>query len=97
MLYGKSPRLWVKVGDSAAIKVSTVDCINVNDYIRAVMSDLQLPNPPQDISIFLPGAEEPLKRSTTVIDLLNLEPVKRNGEDNPLLVALRTATSSLIY
>ena len=44
---------WVKFGGSNATQVSTQGCLNVDDFIKAVKKELQIPNPPQEISISL--------------------------------------------
>lgn len=51
------PKLWVllKSHDSAVVnhptQVPTKDCDNVDDFIKAVKKELQLPQPPQEITL----------------------------------------------
>ena len=52
-------KLWVKFKTNNATQVSTQECFNVDDFIKAVKKELQIPNPPQELSLST-AAEGPL-------------------------------------
>jgi hypothetical protein len=99
-------KLWVllKTNDSAVVKhatqVPTKDCDNVDDFIKAVKKELQLPQPPQDITLHLTEAADALERddplpaqNTKQTALVVTAPL--SAAPSPLMKAGRQNTPSL--
>ncbi|KAI3655258.1 hypothetical protein MP638_003681, partial [Amoeboaphelidium occidentale] len=43
--------LWVKYENAQPVEVSTAGCNNVSKFIKAVKKEMQLPDPPQNITL----------------------------------------------
>ena len=54
-----STKRWVKYQDYRPRQVSTEGCHNVGDFIKAIKKELQIPNPPKELSfsVFIDGFE----------------------------------------
>jgi hypothetical protein len=47
----KMTKLWVKYKINNSTQVSTEECHNVDDFLEACKKKLQIPNPPQELSL----------------------------------------------
>ena len=85
--------VWVKYGNSSAVKIDATNCQDVNDLRKAVKSELQLPNPPQDISLHATAVDgsvnaEPLRPGLIISKL------RATDDENPLFVKV---TESMLH
>jgi hypothetical protein len=74
-------KLWVKFGRNNATQVSTQDCLNVDDFIKAVKKELQIPNPPQELSLSTADGGTPFRPG------VSLTLIPQNTDDNPLFIS----------
>ena len=80
-------KLWVKFGGNNAVKVSTEGCADVDDFIKAVKKELQIRNPPQEISISLTAKVKALERDLELNEIPN---ISENTAKNPLCISVIT-------
>jgi hypothetical protein len=73
---------WVRIQGKYAVKVSTEGCQDIDDFIKAIKKELQISQPPQQIS--LSTADGTLKRAKL------LSEISQNTEESPLLVSIDT-------
>ena len=85
-------KLWVKFGNSSATRVSTEGCEIVDDFIEAAKKKLQIPNPPQEISISL--KEGNALQPDFILGQLSTHPeYTGNSLGNPLFISVQLAES----
>ena len=81
-------KLWVKYKNNNSTQVSTEECHNVDDFLKACKKELQIPNPPQELSLSTTDGGTPLKPG------YSLHQIPQNTDDNPLFI---TATDTSPY
>ena len=89
----KMSKLWVKFGESNAVKVSTNGCLDVDDFIKAVKKELQIPNPPQEISISFTMGGKAWQPDLKLDQLSTLPGFTENNYGHPLLISVKLAES----
>ena len=79
-------KIWVKFNTNNSVKVSTQGCQDVDDFLEACKKKLQIPNPPQDISLTTTYGGTSLPRSLSIIQIPNQHDYVANDEQNPLFI-----------
>ena len=77
-------KLWVKYKNNNSTQVSTEECHNVDDFLKACKKELQIPNPPQELSLSTTDGGTPLQPDDDI--------PAQNTAKNPLFITA-TATS----
>ena len=75
-------KLWAKYKDNNSTQVSTEECHNVDDFLKACKKELQIPNPPQELSLSTTDGGTPLKPG------VSLTHIPQNTDDNPLFISV---------
>jgi hypothetical protein len=90
-------KLWVKLGDYDAVKVSAEIGANINDFIKEVKKELQIVNPPQEISLSLTKEGIAIKPGLKLCDLTSGENYPGSDDDHPLFIKVRTSRQGNIF
>jgi hypothetical protein len=77
-------KLWLKYKNNNPTQVSTEECHNVDDFLKACKKELQIPNPPQELSLSTTDGGTPLQPDDYI--------PAQNTAKNPLFITA-TATS----
>jgi hypothetical protein len=81
-------KLWIKFKTYSAVKVSTEDCQDVNDFLKACKKELQLPNPPQELSLSTTECGSALRPGLNLTDLSSQPGYLENSDENPLYISI---------
>ena len=76
-------KLWAKYKDNNSTQVSTEECHNVDDFLKACKKELQIPNPPQELSLSTTDGGTPLKPG------VSLNQISQNTDENPLFIGIK--------
>ena len=84
-------KLWVKFGKNNSTQVATEGCSNVDDFIKQCKKELQIPNPPQELSLSTTDGGIPLRPGLLISDILSQPGYSQNDDEKPLFISVTVA------
>ena len=78
---------WVKLKDFHSVKVFTRNCDDVDDFIKACKKELQIPNPPQELSLSTTINGTAIRSGCKLVDIPAEPGYIQNDDENPLFIS----------